>query len=149
MRLMLIVWAALAFGLPTHAAAPTAPTKEPTSINVKTANDLADSCTVKPSSKISFALLNFCTGFAQGIIQTNAQNPNGTKFCLPNPSPKRSETMKEFATWVRADPVRRGPVGQRRLLAFYGRTISLRVSRYADFDDENNLSFVVILKRMA
>ena len=107
MRFMLIVCAALAFGLPTHAAAPTAPTKEPTSINVKTANDLADSCTIKPSSKISFALLNFCTGFAQGIIQTNAQNPNGTKFCLRNPSPKRSETMNEFVTWVRGDPARR------------------------------------------
>ena len=42
MRFMLIVCAALAFGSPTHAAAPTAPTKEPTSINVKTANDLAE-----------------------------------------------------------------------------------------------------------
>jgi hypothetical protein len=107
MRFMLIVCAALVFGSPTHAAAPTAPTKEPTSINVKTANDLADSCTVTPSSKISFARLNFCTGFAQGILQTNAQNSDGTKICLPNPAPKRSETMKEFATWVRADPARR------------------------------------------
>ena len=42
MRFMLIVCAALVFGSPTHAAAPTAPTKELTSINVKTANDLAD-----------------------------------------------------------------------------------------------------------
>ena len=79
--------------------------KEPT--NVKTSNDLADSCTVTPSSKISFARSNFCTGFAQGILQTNAQNPDGTKICLPKPAPKRSETMKEFATWVRADPARR------------------------------------------
>jgi Rap1a immunity proteins len=51
--------------------------------------------------------LNFCTGFAQGILQTNGQNSDGTKICLPNPAPKRSETMKEFATWVRADPSRR------------------------------------------
>ena len=40
-----------------------------------------------------------------------------------------------------------GPVGERRLPAVYGGTISLSVSRYADFDDANNLSFVVILNR--
>jgi hypothetical protein len=116
MQFMLIVCAALAVGLPTHAATLTAPTKEPTSIKVKTANDLADSCAVTPSSNISFVRLNFCTGFAQGILQTNAQNSDGTKICLPNPAPRRSETMKEFATWVRADPSRR--VGERRAERF-------------------------------
>jgi hypothetical protein len=40
-------------------------------------------------------------------LQTNAQNSNGTKICMPSPSPKRSDTMKEFAVWVRSDPSRR------------------------------------------
>ena len=47
MQFMLIVCAALAFGSPAHAAAPTAPTKEPTSINVKTASDLANSARLR------------------------------------------------------------------------------------------------------
>ena len=83
MQFMLIVCAALAFGSPTHAAAPTAPTKEPTSINVKTANDLADSSTVTPSSKISFARLNFCTGFAQGSSKRMLRIRMAPRFAFP------------------------------------------------------------------
>ena len=88
------------------------------SLNVRTAGDLADACTVTPTSKASFARLNFCNGFAQGILQTNAQNSNGTKICIPNPSPKRSETMKEFAVWVRADVSRKDELASVAFLRF-------------------------------
>jgi len=83
------------------------PKAPPPSINIRTSGDLAEACTVVSTNKASFAQLNFCNGFAQGILQTNSTNPDGTKICIPNPSPKRSETMKEFASWVRAEAPRR------------------------------------------
>jgi hypothetical protein len=90
----------------------------PGEFNIRTAGDLADACTVSPTNQTGFARLNFCNGFAQGIIQTNSQNPNGTKICIPNPSPKRSETMKEFAGWVRADATRKDEVASVAFLRF-------------------------------
>jgi hypothetical protein len=90
--------------LPTEAAAPAkAPRATPVSINIRTAGDLAEACTVSPTSKTNFARLNFCNGFAQGILQTNGQKPDGAKIRFPSPARKRSETMKEYAGWVRAD----------------------------------------------
>jgi Rap1a immunity proteins len=119
MRFVLIFCVAVVFASPTYAAAPTrAPTSTPVSINIRTAGDLADACTVSPTSQTSFARLNFCNGFAQGIIQTNTQNPSGTKICIPNPSPKRSETMKEFAGWVRADASRKDELASVAFLRF-------------------------------
>jgi hypothetical protein len=103
----------------THAAAPPkSPTPAPASVNIRTASDLADACTVTPNSKTSFARLNFCNGFAQGILQTNGQNPSGTKICMPSPSPKRSVTMKEFASWVRADVSRKDDLASVAFLQF-------------------------------
>jgi hypothetical protein len=108
MRAVFIVCLAGVCAGPTYAAAPTrTPKPAPVSINISTAGDLADACTVSPTSKASFARLNFCNGFAQGILQTHSQNPSGTKICIPSPSPRRSETMKEFSTWVRADASRK------------------------------------------
>ena len=110
---------AMVCALPTEAAAPAkAPRATPVSINIRTAGDLADACTVTPTSKTSFARLNFCNGFAQGILQTNGQNPDGTKICIPSPSPKRSETMKEFASWVRADASRKDDLASVAFLRF-------------------------------
>jgi hypothetical protein len=87
-------------------------------LNIRTAGDLADACTVTPANQANSARLNFCTGFAQGILQTNSQNPNGMKVCIPTPSPKRSETMKEFAGWVRADPSRKDELASVAFLRF-------------------------------
>ena len=87
-------------------------------VNIRTASDLADACTVIPNSRTSFARLNFCSGFAQGVLQTERQNPSGTKICVPSPSPKRSETMKEFASWVRVDTSRRDGVASVAFLQF-------------------------------
>ena len=52
-------------------------------------------------------LLNFCNGFAQGVVQTERLNSEGSKICLPTPAPKRSETMKQLVTWVMADTARK------------------------------------------
>jgi hypothetical protein len=106
---------------PTRAAAPTRAAKAPpapVSVNIRTAGDLADACTTRPTDRASFARLNFCNGFAQGVLQTDRQSPSGTKICLPDPSPKRSETMREFAGWVRADVSRRDEVASVAFLRF-------------------------------
>jgi len=106
---------------PTYAASPAKSPKAPaTAVNVRTAVDLANACTVSPDSKANFARLNFCNGFAQGILQTNGQNSSGTKICLPRPSPKRSDTMKEFAVWVHADASRKDDVASVAFLRFMG-----------------------------
>jgi hypothetical protein len=98
--------------------APPKPASDATSLSIKTANDLANACTITPNSKDTFARLTFCNGFAQGILHTNAQDKDGTKICMPNPSPKRSDTMKEFATWVRADVARRVEAASTAFLRF-------------------------------
>jgi hypothetical protein len=119
MRFVLIFFLTVVFASLTYAAAPTKPpTSTPVSINIRTAGDLADACTLSPTSKIGFARLNFCNGFAQGIIQTNSQDQNGTKICIPSPSPRRSETMKEFASWVRADASRKDELASVAFLRF-------------------------------
>jgi Rap1a immunity proteins len=119
MRFILALYLTLAFAVPVRAAAPSQSPQPPSmSLNIRTAGDLAGACTVTPTSKASFASLNFCNGFAQGILQTNTQNPNGTKICIPSPSPKRSETMKEFASWVRSDASRKDEVASVAFLRF-------------------------------
>ena len=111
MRFILVFCLVLVCASPIHAAAPTkSPKPSPISLNIRTAGELANACTVTPTSQASFAQLNFCNGFAQGVLQTDRQNPNGTKICMPNPSPKRSVTMKEFASWVCADVSRKDEV---------------------------------------
>jgi hypothetical protein len=119
MRFILIFYLAVVCPLSTQAAAPTkAPRAPPVSINIRTAGDLADACTVSPNSKSGSARLNFCNGFAQGTLQTNSQNSSGAKICIHKPTPKRSETMKEFASWVRADVSRKNEVASVAFLRF-------------------------------
>lgn len=110
----------LALPLPAAPATTKSPKAAPVSINIKTAGDLADSCTVSPDSKLSFARLNFCSGFAQGILQTNGQSPSGTKVCFPSPAPKRTDTMKEFAVWLRANESRKEELASVVFLKFMG-----------------------------
>ena len=98
-----IIILALTWAVPAVAAPPKVPQ---VSINIRTAGDLALACSAKPVSPGNAALLNFCNGFAQGVVQTDRLNSEGSKICLPTPAPKRSATMKEFVTWVMADAAR-------------------------------------------
>jgi hypothetical protein len=119
MRIILIFCLTVVCVSSVHAAAPAkSPKAAPVNVNIRTAGELADACTTIPNSRTSFARLNFCNGFAQGVLQTERQNPSGTKICIPSPSPKRSETMKEFASWVRADASRRADVASVAFLQF-------------------------------
>lgn len=51
-------------------------------------------------------------------MQTERLNPEGSKICLPTPAPKRSETMKEFVTWVMADAARKKEDASAGLIRF-------------------------------
>jgi hypothetical protein len=93
------------------AAAPADPPKALT-ITIRTAGDLADACSASTP-----ALLNFCNGFAQGVVQTERQDGK-SKICFPSPAPKRTETMKEFALWVKADAARRKEQASAGLIKF-------------------------------
>ncbi len=89
------------------------PSPKPISLNIRTAEDLAVACSASPTSAGNAALLNFCNGFAQGVLQTTQQ-----KICFPKPPPKRSETMKQFAAWVQADTARRKEVASASFIKF-------------------------------
>jgi hypothetical protein len=98
-----IVILALTWAVPAVAAPPGAPT---VNINTRTAGDLALVCSARPISTSNTAMLNFCNGFAQGVLQMERQAPGASKICMPTPAPKRSATMAEFVTWVKADAAR-------------------------------------------
>jgi Rap1a immunity proteins len=120
MRIILVFCLVLACASTIRAATPTKSQQKaaPISLSIRTAGELGDACTTPPADRVSFARLSFCNGFAQGVLQTDSQNPNGAKICLPRPSPKRSETMKEFAGWVRADPSRKDELPSVAFLQF-------------------------------
>src|ERR1051325_462834 len=86
-------------------------------IKVGTAGDLADACAATPNNPTNAAMLNFCYGFAQGVVQSN-QNSETSSICFPSPPPKRSATMQEFVRWVRAEPNRRAQVASTALTTF-------------------------------
>jgi hypothetical protein len=104
------------FALP--AAAP--PSGQPTAagFNIRTAADLALACTARPVNPTNVGLLNFCNGFAQGVVQMERQSPGVSKICFPTPAPKRSQTMLEFAKWVQDDPGRKSEVASVGLIRF-------------------------------
>ena len=76
MRIILVVCLIIVGISPSRAAAPTRAAKAPpapVSVNIRTAGDLADACTTRPTDRVSFARLNFCNGFAQGVLQTEPE----------------------------------------------------------------------------
>ncbi len=83
------------------------------SIRVETAGDLAELCGVNPKDSAADAKINFCHGFAQGVLDVERKYAGDKKkFCFPSKPPTRTETMGEFTNWVRALPAHKtlGPV---------------------------------------
>lgn len=78
--------------------------------DAKNAGELANLCAAKPVDAKGTAAQNFCHGFAQGAVDVRRaqERASGGKpsFCFPNPAPKRTATLDEFVTWVRAQPSR-------------------------------------------
>jgi hypothetical protein len=110
-----IIILTLTWAVPAVAAPPGAP---PVNIITRTAGDLALVCSAKPVSASNVAMTNFCNGFAQGVLQMERLTPGGSKICMPTPAPKRSATMAEFVTWVKADAARQKEGGGEGFIHF-------------------------------
>ncbi|HEY2107472.1 MAG TPA: Rap1a/Tai family immunity protein [Candidatus Binataceae bacterium] len=88
----------LAIGLDAQAA-------QPISVRVRTAGDLAELCGVNTKDSAADAKINWCHGFAQGVVDLELQHTADKKpFCFPSPPPPRAKTLDEFVNWVRAMP---------------------------------------------
>ncbi len=83
---------------------------EPRDFDVRNAGQLGNLCAAKPAEKDGVAAENFCHGFTQAVVsmQLTQERKSGTprSICFPNPVPKRTATVEEFVTWVRAKPER-------------------------------------------
>jgi hypothetical protein len=72
-------------------------------IHARTAGELAALCGARPGNPRADAGINYCHGFAQGVVDVLL---GGTTkpFCFPNPPPTRTATLAQFDDWVRAVP---------------------------------------------
>ena len=72
--------------------------------------DLVALCAAPQSDPMYTAAVNFCHGFSVGVFRVlqaeDAARRSGHLFCLPTPTPTRSEAINSFVQWVQADPAR-------------------------------------------
>jgi hypothetical protein len=77
---------------------------------VKTTGDVVALCDPQGNGPIDNAGINFCDGFAQGVVLTEQEHEAGRGgrklFCLPDPPPTRNEAIADFVKWARASPDR-------------------------------------------
>ena len=86
---------------PGHAA-------QPISLHIRTAGDLAEYCAPPPNSPGADAKINYCDGFAQGVVDLELKHAGDKKpFCI-TAGTSRHATMVQFAEWVRALPAHHG-----------------------------------------
>ncbi|MBV8520796.1 MAG: hypothetical protein JOY71_01460 [Acetobacteraceae bacterium] len=110
------VWAGMVAILMAGTALPAAAADG--GFNVRTAGDLAALCAGEPGGPRRAAAENFCDGFAQGVVSLELRHEKRA-FCIPNPSPSRQQTMREFVTWARANPSRLDAPSTEGLLQFF------------------------------
>lgn len=74
-------------------------------LSARTAGDLAALCGAKSGTPRTDAGINFCSGFAQGVVDVLLGTAGATKpFCFPSPPPTRTATLAQFVDWVRSVP---------------------------------------------
>ena len=77
-------------------------------LDLKTAQDLVDLCTVADNDPNVEGARGFCYGFMSGAGHYHRAINAGKKakplFCLPDPKPSRAESAKLFVDWARANP---------------------------------------------
>lgn len=105
---------AMAAALATVLAAPAfaqvmPPAHQESGFPVRNAGDLATLCAAKAPDTRMAAKLNFCFGYAQGVVSLEqeralANKPDARKVCFPSPAPSRASTMEAYAKWVHATP---------------------------------------------
>lgn len=89
------------------AASPAIAAPRDTSLEIRTAGDLADLCAAPRTDPTGPERQNYCHGFAQGalVMELKRETAIGKKrICFPNPTPTREVTMSEFVKWTRAIP---------------------------------------------
>jgi hypothetical protein len=103
-------------------AAPAIPgiAAQPIALHAQSAGELAELCGAAPGSPGADAKINFCNGFAQGVVDLDLKHAGEKKpFCVPTGTSRRS-TMSEFVNWVRAAPAHRDLPATDGLLQFLG-----------------------------
>jgi len=93
---------------------------------LKTTSDLVELCSSGQSDPMMTAAVNFCHGFALGVFRVldeeNAAHRISKLFCIPNPTPTRSQAIGDFVQWAKSTP---GVMDQRPadgLLAYLAKT---------------------------
>jgi hypothetical protein len=112
-RIAGMVLAALLLPLAANAA-------EITTLPLST-GELADLCGTDPSTPAGIASVNFCHGFAQGVLTVlERQVAAGGRqlVCYPSPAPTRGATLDAFVEWVKLFPDNRSKPVLDGLLGF-------------------------------
>jgi hypothetical protein len=89
---------------------------------VRNSSDLADLCSAAQTDPLYTAAVNFCQAFVVGVFRVlqeeAAAGPTVRLFCPTDPMPTRTEAVKNFVQWVRADPNRAALPGTDGVAAF-------------------------------
>ena len=113
-HVLLAVTACLALPLAAQA-------QRPITLHVRTAADLADLCGANPKEAGADAKINYCHGFAQGVVDVELAKAGDKKpFCFPSPAPTRTATMAQFVDWTRALPAHASQGAVDGLMNFLG-----------------------------
>jgi hypothetical protein len=100
---------------------------EPITLHANNAGELAELCGANPREPGADARLNFCDGFAQGAVDVELHYARDKRpFCFPQPAPNRRTTLREFASWVQANPDRRSMSAPPALFRFLGERFPCR-----------------------
>jgi hypothetical protein len=75
---------------------------------LRNTGDLIDLCTAAQSDPMFTAASNFCHGFAVGVYRVLEEQDMARRshhmFCLPSPTPTRTEGIASFVQWAKANP---------------------------------------------
>ncbi|HEX5326850.1 MAG TPA: Rap1a/Tai family immunity protein [Acetobacteraceae bacterium] len=74
---------------------------------LRNAGDLVAVCSADPSDRLMTAAVNFCHGFAIGVLRTLQDQQTAMRsklFCITEPPPTRSETITRFVEWAKSRP---------------------------------------------
>ena len=97
MKLLALLTASACLALPLAAHA-----QRQIDLHARTAGELADLCGASSREPGGDAKINYCHGFAQGVVDVELQHAGATKpFCFPSPAPTRTATLAQFVTWAR------------------------------------------------
>lgn len=119
------VRAALAGAALLLAAVVSAPPAHAQGFPVRTAGDLAALCAGGPGGAQKAAAINFCHGYAQGVLSL-LQEHASKSVCLPAKPPSRTQTMASFIAWTKSSENRASAPAARGLEAFFKETFACK-----------------------